>query len=97
MLAVLSLKAQHLIKSRQPNFLMQFTNWGPTKGRLYFMAYEQQDRYFSKSADSGNFVESAQMNLEKKWSILLPAYTTAFTVLTPQSCMYDAYDWLYRM
>lgn len=66
MLAVLSLKPQRLIKSRQPNFLMQFTNWGPTKGRLYFMAYEQQDRYFSKSADSGNFVESAQMNLGKK-------------------------------
>lgn len=67
---------------------MQFTNWGPTKGRLYFMAYEQQGRYFRKSADSSNFEESAQMNLKTKY---FAAYTAAFTVPGPQSCMCDAY------
>lgn len=52
------------------------------------MAYEQQGRYFRKSADSSNFEESAQMNLKTKY---FTAYTAAFTIPGPPYCMCDAF------
>lgn len=37
-------------------FISKFTNWNPTKDRLYFMACKHQGRYFRRTADSCNFV-----------------------------------------
>lgn len=71
--------------------ISKFTNWKPTKDRLYFMACKQQGRYFRRAADSCNFVNVHKL-LGKQISLCLHS---CIHNCGPEYFLHDAHTWFH--
>ena len=71
--------------------ISKFTNWKPTKDRLYFMACKQQGRYFRRAADSCNFVNVHKL-LGKQISLCLHS---CIHHCGPEYFLHDAHTWFH--